>query len=100
VLRGTVRTFKKPVHVIARDLKQVAGLVRFSGAAQLLAEEFWPGPLTLVLPLKKAGPSWSALSAGLTGHCQRRPRLSLAAEAGQPSSACAAQSWTCCGVCP
>jgi L-threonylcarbamoyladenylate synthase len=58
------RNFKKPIHVIARDLKQVAGLVRFGGAAELLAKEFWPGPLTLVLPLKKAGPSWTALSAG------------------------------------
>lgn len=58
------RNFKKPVHVIARDLKQVAALVKFTETARKLAEEFWPGPLTLVLPLKKSSEALEMLSAG------------------------------------
>ena len=35
--------------VSSRDMAEQSGLV-FSHAASVLAEEFWPGPLTLVLP--------------------------------------------------
>ncbi|NNG15720.1 MAG: threonylcarbamoyl-AMP synthase [Gemmatimonadales bacterium] len=37
------------VLVSSRDMAEKSGLV-FSHAASVLAEEFWPGPLTLVLP--------------------------------------------------
>lgn len=61
LLKG--RDFNNPIHVIAKDLKQAEGLVKFNAAAKHIAKEFWPGPLTLVLPLKKIGDSWRRLSA-------------------------------------
>lgn len=40
------------VPFVAADLEQVRRIVRLEGPlAQALAERFWPGPLTLVLPL-------------------------------------------------
>lgn len=57
------RDFKKPVHVIAADLRQAKQLVKFNTIANRMVKEFWPGPLTLVLPLKKNGTSWKKLSA-------------------------------------
>jgi L-threonylcarbamoyladenylate synthase len=58
------RDFKNPIHVIAKDLGQAQRLVKFNSTAKRMAKEFWPGPLTLVLPLKKSGASWKLLSAG------------------------------------
>ena len=58
------RDFKKPVHVIAATLEEIKGLVKWGTVAQNLSEKFWPGPLTLVLPLKAKGKTWKLLSAG------------------------------------
>lgn len=58
------RLFNKPIHVIAPDLKQAAKLVKMNAVVKQIAQNFWPGPLTLVLPLKKTSPSWRMLSAG------------------------------------
>jgi L-threonylcarbamoyladenylate synthase len=41
----------KGIPLLLDGLDQVAGLVAVSASAQRLAERFWPGPLTLVLPL-------------------------------------------------
>ena len=38
------------VHVADRDMARA--LAQFSPVAEMLAEHFWPGPLTLVLPVK------------------------------------------------
>ena len=39
---------------IAADREQVAAACRLSDAAAALADRYWPGPLTLVLPLRDA----------------------------------------------
>ena len=43
-----------PVAVLVAGLEQVEALAEMSAAARRLAEAFWPGPLTMVLP-RKAG---------------------------------------------
>jgi len=51
------------VHVSDRKAAEKLGL--FNATAQALAEAFWPGPLTLVLPLKQGAPVARAVTAGL-----------------------------------
>jgi L-threonylcarbamoyladenylate synthase len=47
------------------DLAAARKIARFDAAALSLAEAFWPGPLTLVLPLKPASGIHSLATAGL-----------------------------------
>ena len=62
------------VHIAAAD--QLAGLgVRFSALAERLAQAFWPGPLTLVLPTQAELP-W--VTAGLDSIAVRQPRHEFA----------------------
>lgn len=42
-----------PIAVLVAGLEQVEALADLSGAARRLAEAFWPGPLTMVLPRKE-----------------------------------------------
>lgn len=51
------------VHVASRD--QLVALVTMTDTAQLLAEAFWPGPLTLVLPRARDCPVSLLASAGM-----------------------------------
>ena len=44
------RPTTKAIPILGRDVEALAGVVVFNRAAQRLAERFWPGPLTLVLP--------------------------------------------------
>ena len=46
------RGFDKPLAVCVSDLEMARDLAEFSPIALRLAEEFWPGALTLVLPAK------------------------------------------------
>lgn len=57
------RDFKKPIHVIFPDGNWLTQLVVLSEPALILMNEFLPGPLTLVLPLKAKSKSWQKLSA-------------------------------------
>lgn len=50
------RSFDKPLPVCVTSLKMAQSLARFSPLARDLAQKFWPGPLTLVLPLKDNAP--------------------------------------------
>ena len=54
-----------PLIVHVRDQKAAEKLGVFNATAQALAEAFWPGPLTLVLPLKQGAPVARAVTAGL-----------------------------------
>jgi L-threonylcarbamoyladenylate synthase len=47
------RSYKKPISWIVADFKMAERFVEFSAKARELADNFWPGQLTLVLPLKK-----------------------------------------------
>ncbi|MEO1776295.1 MAG: L-threonylcarbamoyladenylate synthase [Pseudomonadota bacterium] len=50
------------VHVPASEM--AATLAEMPAAAEALAQAFWPGPLTLVLPRRLGGPLADAVSAG------------------------------------
>lgn len=41
---------EKPIPVLGADLEQLASIARFDERAKKLAERFWPGPLTIILP--------------------------------------------------
>jgi len=47
------RGFNKPLAVCVRDIEAAKKLTEFEDMALKLAKEFWPGPLTLVLPVYK-----------------------------------------------
>ena len=47
------RDRKKPIHCVVADLTMAAEYVELSDAARKLAEEFLPGPLTILLRKKK-----------------------------------------------
>lgn len=51
VLAAKGRSQEKGIALLLDRLDQVAGLVQLSDTAQRLAEQLWPGALTLVLPL-------------------------------------------------
>lgn len=47
------RSDKKPLQLIASSITQVKSLAELSGENAELASRYWPGPLTLLLPLRK-----------------------------------------------
>lgn len=49
------RDFKKQLSVIVGSLAMAKRLVKFDQVSMRLAKKHWPGPLTLVLPLKSSG---------------------------------------------
>jgi len=67
-----------PLIVHVADMQTAHHLADFSDAAQRLADAFWPGPLTLVLPLKSGGAISPLVSAGLTTIAIRVPQHPLA----------------------
>jgi len=67
----------KALPVIAADLDQVRSLCRtWLAGAGILAQRFWPGPLTLILPVGARVPI--DLTAGSQGLAIRVPALELA----------------------
>jgi L-threonylcarbamoyladenylate synthase len=86
-----------PLIVHVRDRKAAEKLGVFNATAQALAEAFWPGPLTLVVPLQLGAPVARAVTAGLPTIAIRCPAhpvmqalllksdLSLAAPSANPS---------------
>lgn len=62
-----------PLIVHVADLSQAEEIAIFSDAARLLARRFWPGPLTLVLPLRPRSPIAPLATAGLPTIALRVP---------------------------
>ncbi len=62
-----------PLIVHVRDVEMAKGFVQWDARAELLAARFWPGPLTLVLPLRDDAGLASAVSAGLPSLALRCP---------------------------
>ena len=62
-----------PLIVHVADLAQAEMLAIFDDRARDLAERFWPGPLTLVLPLRKDAAVAGAVTAGLPTIALRQP---------------------------
>jgi len=54
-----------PLIVHVRDRAEAERLAVFDATAAALADAFWPGPLTLVLPLRKGAPIAALVTAGL-----------------------------------
>ena len=77
------------VHVL--DLEQAERLAKLDDKARSLAELYWPGPLTLVAPLRSDSPVAALVSAGLTTVAIRAPAhpaiRDLLAAAGRPLAA-------------
>lgn len=88
-LKGRPRFNPLIVHV--QSQAQAADHVEFNAAAQALAEAFWPGPLTLVLPRRADTPLSLLVSAGLDTVAMRCPAHPIAqaliAAAGVPLAA-------------
>ncbi len=59
------RPSNNPLIVHVNDIYEAAEIVTLNRAAEILAEIFWPGPLTLVLPLKKKAKIAPSVTAGL-----------------------------------
>jgi L-threonylcarbamoyladenylate synthase len=77
------------VHVL--DLEQAQRLATFNSQARSLAELYWPGPLTLVVPLRPDSPIASLVTAGLATVAIRAPAhpamRDLLAATGKPLAA-------------
>ncbi|MEK7164620.1 MAG: L-threonylcarbamoyladenylate synthase [Patescibacteria group bacterium] len=54
----------KALPLIAADINMVREWCELSGQAAELAEKYWPGPLTLVLPVKKSGLAAAVIAEG------------------------------------
>ncbi|MBP0483741.1 L-threonylcarbamoyladenylate synthase [Sagittula salina] len=80
-----------PLIVHCADLDAVKALVEWSDAAQAVAEAFWPGPLTLVLPLRDGARVSKLVTAGLDTLAVRVPAAPVARDllraAGVPVAA-------------
>ncbi len=66
------------VHVPGLDLAQEIG--EFDELSTQLAEKFWPGPLTIVVPLKKSAGISETVTAGLSTIALRAPDHELSQE--------------------
>ncbi|HLZ77726.1 MAG TPA: L-threonylcarbamoyladenylate synthase [Sphingomonas sp.] len=62
-----------PLIVHVASLAEAEALAEFSPVARRLAERFWPGPLTLVLPLRDGSPVAGLVTAGLPTLALRMP---------------------------
>jgi L-threonylcarbamoyladenylate synthase len=62
-----------PLIVHVRDLAQAVEVANFNEDSCALAERYWPGPLTLVLPLRDGAPIASLVTAGLPTVAMRSP---------------------------
>lgn len=67
-----------PLIVHLPDLAAVAGIARIGPKAAVLAGAFWPGPLTLVLPLRPEAGLSPLVTAGLSTVAVRVPAHPLA----------------------
>jgi len=59
------------VHVLDRDAAEA--IAELPGTARALAEAFWPGPLTIIAPLRPGAPIASLATAGLSTIALRSP---------------------------
>lgn len=80
-----------PLIVHCADRAMAETLVEFSSEAKDLADRFWPGPLTLVLPLKKSAGISDIVTAGLDTLAVRVPAddgaREMIAQLGRPVAA-------------
>jgi L-threonylcarbamoyladenylate synthase len=73
IYRAKGRPEFNPLIVHVASLEQAGTLALLDERARLLAERFWPGPLTMVLPLREGAPVAPAVTAGLPTIALRMP---------------------------
>lgn len=73
IYRAKGRPSFNPLIVHVADLAAGEALASFDERAIRLAETFWPGPLTMVLPLREGAPIAPAVTAGLPTLALRCP---------------------------
>lgn len=73
IYRAKGRPDFNPLIVHVPDLTAAERLVTFDVRARDLAKRYWPGPLTLVLPLREDAPVTPAVTAGLPTIALRAP---------------------------
>ena len=73
IYRAKGRPDFNPLIVHVPDCAAAARLAHFDARAQMLADRLWPGPLTLVLPLRDDTPLAPAVTAGLPTVALRCP---------------------------
>jgi len=73
IYRAKGRPDFNPLIVHVADLAMARELARFDDRAELLAERFWPGALTMVLPLSEGSAVAPAVTAGLPTIALRMP---------------------------
>ena len=78
IFAAKARPSFNPLIVHVPDLTMAAMLGRFSTLALQLATEFWPGPLTLVVPRRANIPVSKLISAGLDTIALRVPAAPIA----------------------
>jgi L-threonylcarbamoyladenylate synthase len=80
-----------PLIVHVADMDAARRIARFDADAEALAERWWPGPLTMVLPLAHDSPVASLVTAGLQTVALRMPAhramQGLLAACGRPLAA-------------
>ncbi len=84
-----------PLIVHVHDMEMAERIALFDPLSRRLAERFWPGPLTLVLPLAPQSPVHPLVSAGLPTVALRMPggfARDLIAALGRPLAAPSANS--------
>lgn len=91
IYRAKGRPDFNPLIVHVSGLEMAGKLALFDDRARELAARFWPGPLTLVLPLREGAPVAPAVTAGLPTIALRMPAhpamRALLAETGLPLAA-------------
>jgi len=79
IYRAKGRPDFNPLIVHVGSVLLARSLALFDSRAELLAERFWPGPLTLVLPLREPSSIAPAVTAGLPTIALRQPAHPLTA---------------------
>ncbi|MCP5395677.1 MAG: threonylcarbamoyl-AMP synthase [Sphingomonadaceae bacterium] len=91
IYRAKGRPDFNPLIVHVAELEQAEALAQFDDRARKLAVHFWPGPLTLVLPLRQGAAVAPAVTAGLPTIALRMPAhpvmRSVLRELGKPLAA-------------
>lgn len=91
IYRAKGRPDFNPLIVHVPDVAAAEGLAMLDARARMLADAFWPGPLTMVLPRRADAPLSAAVSAGLPTVALRIPAhpviRALLAAAGLPLAA-------------
>ena len=91
IYRAKGRPDFNPLIVHVGNLSQAEGLASLDDRARLLARHFWPGPLTMVLPLRPGAAVAPAVTAGLPTIALRMPAhpvmRAVLGEAGLPLAA-------------